>query len=216
MSLKGANMCVTSLSVKAEGCVCPATRFHAARLYSWMRPPSRTRRSTAAVGVRTCGCENSVRLQIRCFRISGQGARIARAGDHLIASANRRLYIEDRLGTAAAFGRSCGCVNSVSSSGNLGGRVESCARPGDLRNPSFSGICARSACSPARRSHDRSARPRSCPAAARCSGSPSPGRVELRREIDGGVLHDRVRALQLRSRFSSSRSFVVSSSRRRP
>jgi hypothetical protein len=36
---------------------------------------------------RGVGCENSVRLQIRCFRISGQGARIARAGDQLIASA---------------------------------------------------------------------------------------------------------------------------------
>jgi hypothetical protein len=33
------------------------------------------------------GCKNSVRLQIRCFRSSGHGARIARAGDHLIGSA---------------------------------------------------------------------------------------------------------------------------------
>jgi putative transposase len=37
--------------------------------------------------LRRVGCENSVRLQIRCFRTSGQGARIAGAGDHLIAAA---------------------------------------------------------------------------------------------------------------------------------
>src|SRR5207249_488958 len=63
--------------------------------------------------------------------------------------------------------------------------------------PMAPGICARTACSPARRSPRRSARPRRHPAASRCSGSPSPGRVELRREIDGGVLQDRVRAAQL-------------------
>jgi hypothetical protein len=33
------------------------------------------------------GCKNSVRLQIRRFRGSGHGARTARGGDHLIASA---------------------------------------------------------------------------------------------------------------------------------
>src|SRR5207247_2023082 len=41
------------------------------------------------------------------------------------------------------------------------------------------------------------ARPRRPPAAPPHSGSPSPGRVELRREIDGGVFQDRVRTLEL-------------------
>ena len=40
--------------------------------------------------------------------------------------------------------------------------------------------------------------PKSIPPRPPRSGSPSPGRVELRREIHGRVLQDRVRALQLR------------------
>ncbi len=54
------------------------------------------------------------------------------------------------------------------------------ARGRRARGGTASGICARSACSPARRSRGRSARPRRHPAAPRRSGSPSPGRVELR------------------------------------
>ena len=61
------------------------------------------------------GAKTRSALQIRCSGISGQGAPIAGAGDRLIASAIGAIY-KDRLGTAAAFGRSCRCVNSVSGS----------------------------------------------------------------------------------------------------
>src|SRR5437867_8172019 len=60
-----------------------------------------------------------------------------------------------------------------------------------------SGTCARSACSPARQSFGRSARPRKRPAAPPRNASPSPGRVELRREIHRCVLQDRVRTPEL-------------------
>ena len=55
--------------------------------------------------------------------------------------------------------------------------------------------------------------------ASRCSGSPSPGRVELRREIDGGVLQGRVRAAQLEVLLPQPLqllALLVSRSRRRP
>ena len=73
----------------------------------------------------------------------------------------------------------------------------SCSSPSS-RARTASGTCARSTCSPARPPPHRSARPRRPPAVARCSGSPSPGRVELRREIHRRVLQDHVRVPQLR------------------
>src|SRR6266542_3729542 len=70
------------------------------------------------------------------------------------------------------------------------------------RDATASGICARSTCSPARRAPSRSARPRKRPAAPPRTGSPSPGRVELRREIHGRVLQDRVRTPKLGDLFA--------------
>jgi hypothetical protein len=54
---------------------------------------------------RPVGFKNSVRLQIRRFRSSGQSARTARGGDHLIASLYGALYKEGP-GTPAARRRS--------------------------------------------------------------------------------------------------------------
>ena len=96
----------------------------------------------------------------------------------LRASAGRPGRGRPRRRAGAAPSRSCGRRRP---SGSPRGPRRSRPPASDprARGGTASGICARSACSPARRSHGRSARPRRRPAAAPHSGSPSPGRVEL-------------------------------------
>ncbi len=137
------------------------------------RPPSRPGSSSASSSRAACP-----RARARASRgRPGLGRRRRRAGAAPSRSCARRRH----------GGVRCGPLRSARAATR---------RP--ARGGTASGTCARSACSPARPARGRSARPRRPPAAPPRRRSPSPGRVELRREIDGGVLQDRVRPLQLR------------------